>query len=218
MTPGLEYIACNRNSKHKMQNQNLKFKKLIQPKAGYQSFALRASRFKFSKGFTLIELIVYVAILGLISIFIADNLSQIVFAFNKARAEREVINNARISIETITKEIQEASLVYAPSSVFNSTTSQISLLTTNSPSAGHSEGYADIYTDNGRLYLKKEGSSALAITSNRVTVTQFRAEHIIQALNREDIKIILTVIYNTTSAKLASSATFNASVALRGAY
>lgn len=208
-----------------MKNLNLKFKNygaknfLKKFFAIFQNFSFFNFHFEFKHGgFTLIELIVYVAILGLLSIFIADNLSQIVFAFNKARAEREVINNARTSIETITKEIQEASLVYTSSSVFNSTTSQISLMTQNSPPAGHETGYTDIYIDNGRLYLKKEGASALAITSNRVTVTKFRAEHIIQALNREDIKITLTVIYNTFSQKLASSATFNASVALRGAY
>ena len=204
--------------------QNLKLKIMEQKFfAIFQSFSFFNFSFKFrqngfASGFTLIELMVYVAILGVISIFVADNLSQIVFTFNKARAEREVINSSRVSLETITKEIQEASLVYTPSSVFNSTTSQISLLSQNNPPAGHEQGFVDIYIDNGRLYLKKEGVNTLPLTSNRVIVTQFRAEHIIQSLNREDIKITLTVVYNTESVRLASSATFNASIALRGSY
>lgn len=52
-----------------MQNKNSKFKntKVINPpKAGYQSLALRALRFKFSRGFTIVELLVVIAIIALL--------------------------------------------------------------------------------------------------------------------------------------------------------
>lgn len=52
-----------------MQNKNSKFKntKVINPpKAGYKNFALRALRFKFSRGFTIVELLVVIAIIALL--------------------------------------------------------------------------------------------------------------------------------------------------------
>lgn len=46
-----------------MQNKNSRFKKVVPPKAGYQSFALCALRFDFKKGFTLIETIIALAVI-----------------------------------------------------------------------------------------------------------------------------------------------------------
>jgi hypothetical protein len=156
--------------------------------------------------------------LGLVSVFIANNLSQIVFVFNKIRAEREVNDSARLSLERITKEIQESSSIYAPTSVFQAAFSQISLISAIDPTAEHTTTYVDIYVDNGRLYLKREGAEPLALTSDRVKVSQFRAEHIVQSLGRDAIKITFSVDYNTTDARLAESATLHSTIELRGGY
>lgn len=63
------------NSKLKMQNNNSKFKKIIPPKAGYQSFALCALRFDFRGGFTMIEMTITIFIIAIIATIVLANFS-----------------------------------------------------------------------------------------------------------------------------------------------
>ena len=167
-------------------------------------------------GMSLIETLVYVAVLGLISIFITNSLIKIVSVYRQAQAEREVLSNARLMMETVTKNIAYSQEVYAPTSRFNSTTSQISLITLLDTLPEHTSTYLDFWSDGNRLLMREEGRATTTISSATVKVTQFRAERIVQGLGREAIKITLNVVSKTLPQ--AASATLNATTALRGNY
>lgn len=168
------------------------------------------------KGFTLIELIVYVTILSIISVFIANSLIQIIATYRQARAQREVISNGRLLMETLTKNIAFSQEVYAPTSHFNTALGQLSLITTLNPPSEHQTAYIDFWADGGQLLMRAEGHATTTLSSASVQITKFRVEHLFQGLGREAIKITLSVNY-ASSPRLAST-TLNSTTALRGGY
>ena len=167
-------------------------------------------------GMSLIETLVYVAVLGIISIFITNSLIKIVGIYRQAQAEREVLSNARLIMETVTKNIAYSQEVYAPMSRFNTSTSQLSLITPLDTLPEHTTTYLDFWSDGNRLLMREEGKATTTLSSATVQVAQFRAERIVQGLGREAIKITLNVVSRTLPQ--AASTTLNATTALRGNY
>lgn len=169
-----------------------------------------------TQGVTLLEIVVYVALLGMISVYIANFLITVVNTYQRARAEREVLSNGRLVLETINKDIMQAVEIYTPTSKFNNNSGQISLITSIGAPTEHTTQYVDYYVDNGRLWMRQEGQSAIPLSASSVQITQFRLEQIEQALNYEAVKITLTLNFSQT--KFATSITLNATTALRGNY
>ena len=173
-------------------------------------------RYQWLSGISLIESVVYVGILGIISIFIINSLITIVGTYQRASAEREVLSNARLIMETITKNIAYAQEVYAPTSRFNTDTSQLSLVTPFDTLPEHTTTYLDYWSDGNRLFMREEGKATTTLSSATVQVKQFRVQRIVQGLGREAIKITLNVV--STTLPLVASTTLNATTALRGNY
>ena len=178
---------------------------------------LRMTRKLFLReGMSLIETLVYVAILGMISIFIVNSLIKIVAVYRQAQAEREVLSNARLMMETVTKHIAYSQEVYAPTSRFNTPNGQISLITPLDILPEHTTKYLDFWSDGNRLLMRQEGQATTTISAATVQVAQFRVERIVQGLGREAIKITLHVI--SPALPHVASTTLNATTALRGNY
>ncbi|MBI2056459.1 MAG: type II secretion system protein [Candidatus Sungbacteria bacterium] len=169
-----------------------------------------------NKGITLIEIVVYVGLLGVIAVFISNALIQISDTYSRARAERAVSANARLILETVDEATGEAEGVYGPTSVFLADAGQLSLITPANPPAEHTTAYADFYVDNGRMWIKKEGQLALPLSATTVRVTKFRLERIMQGFNRETVVITLQI--DAAGSKHPASITLNTTAALRGNY
>lgn len=169
-----------------------------------------------NKGITLIEIVVYVGLLGAMAVFVSNSLIQISDTYGHARAERAVAANARLILESIAEAAGEAEGIYGPTSIFLADAGQISLITAVNPPAGHTKGYADFYIDNGRMWVKKEGQTASPLSAAPVRVMKFRMERIMQSLNREAIAITLQV--DSASGKNPASIILNTTAALRGNY
>ncbi len=169
-----------------------------------------------AKGISLIEAVVYIALLGIFAVFISNFLLQIVNTYYRARAEREVLSNARLLLETVTKFVAQSSEVYAPTSSFNTNLGQLSLITTATSTPEHTTSYRDFWVDNGVFFLRREGGSSMALSAPSVRVTKFRLERIVQGLAREAVKVTLEVA--SAQSKFPTSATLNSTTALRGNY
>lgn len=174
------------------------------------------ARSQFKKGMTIIEMTVYVGILGILAVFLTTSLLQILSSYQRVRAEREVISNARLLLESINKTIANAQEIYAPTSRFNTNAGQLSLITRIDPTPQHQTKYIDIWIDAGQLLMREEGKSAVTLSAASVSVSQFRVEHIFQGLNRQAIKLTLRV--DSVNSKFNSSTTLNSTTALRGNY
>mgnify|MGYP001614059956 CR=1 FL=1 len=179
---------------------------------------MKIENFSKNRGFTLIEIIIYVSFLGFLMVWIIGAMIRSSTIYQAARAEREVVSNARLALERIQKTLAEADDIYTPTSRFNSVNGQLSVLISSSILAGHTGSYLDFWLNGGRLWLKEEGQNPQPVTSPSVKVSSFFLENIAQGLNKDAVKITLRVEYYTSLGAPVASTTLYSTTALRGAY
>lgn len=167
------------------------------------------------RGLSLVEVIIYIAALGGVAVFIGNFLLHTVGVYQRARAEREVIANGRLLMETITRTVSQASEIYTPTSRLNIDAGQISVITPATSTPGHTTAYIDFWLDNGLLYTRQEGQGSIALSSSGVRVTKFNLERIVQDLDREAVRIILQV---DSASKFPASTNLITTASLRGSY
>ena len=102
------------------------------------------------KGFTLIEIIIYILILSIIILTLASFLIWAVRSNHKADSMREVLDNSRRAMEIMTYEIRSAKSIYIPTT----TTTQISLETAHYLPEGENSTYIDFYLASSTLFFK----------------------------------------------------------------
>ena len=171
-------------------------------------------------GFSLIEAVFYVAILGIVAISLIGFLSDVFFAYNKVQAKKAVLNNISTVLEVVSNDIRYAKTVYTPTSNFGSVDGQLSLESEISPPTDHSKGFIDFYKDNGIIYKRTDGSAPLPITSNRVFVTELRFDRFISSLGKDTIKTTIKGKINIASSdpQYNFSTSLTSTSALRGGY
>jgi len=132
-----------------------------------------------NKGFSLSEALVYVAVLA---ILVSGILAFALWMSNlsiKAKSMREVYNTVAKATEVMAREIKEADKVYAPTT----TASQLSLKTEKYLSAGEEASYIDFYICGTKLCFKKEGLAPIAITPEKVKITNITFTKIVTGEN-----------------------------------
>ena len=135
---------------------------------------------KNSFGFSLIEMIIYVALTGIISVFIYGIILSI-YCNNKRIINLTKINsNAYSMMERVRYEIENSSYVYLPTSnvanyadYYDSTkTGQLSLATKIGILVPEDDiTFIDFYLEDGVIFLKKEELAPVALTSSDVSVS-----------------------------------------------
>jgi len=158
-------------------------------------------------GFTLTEVLVYVAILSIIILAISGFLTWTMRTNTKAKAMRETQDNARRAMEIMTYEIKEAKSIYTPTSVFDSHPGQLSLETAKYLPEGEKSTYIDFYLCGTQLCLKKESQNPIALTSNRVEVKNLVFSQIVTG-SAPSIQINLKIDYKTEAARPEYQASF----------
>ncbi|PIP23015.1 MAG: hypothetical protein COX37_00895 [Candidatus Nealsonbacteria bacterium CG23_combo_of_CG06-09_8_20_14_all_39_17] len=151
---------------------------------------------KVKNGFTLIEALAYMAVLALIISAILPFFLWAVHINAKSNAVREVSDNIRRSMETITYEIKEAKGVYSLTSVFSSDSGQLSLETAHFLPAGEEASYIDFYLCGSQICLKEESQSPIAITSNKVKVTKLEFIPLFISSDISSIQVIIGLEYD----------------------
>jgi type II secretory pathway pseudopilin PulG len=125
------------------------------------------------RGFSLIEYLVYITIFSILTLSFLAFVGRFFPLVREASALREVQDNAQTVREVLSQEVTQALSIYTPTSVFATSSSQLSLETKNSLPDNENTTYVDFYLDNSSLYLKREGQAASRITSQNITVDEF---------------------------------------------
>ncbi|MDO8663526.1 MAG: type II secretion system protein [Candidatus Wildermuthbacteria bacterium] len=160
-------------------------------------------------GFTLIEILVYVAVLVILILAISYFLLWTIRSNVKSAATRETADNATAILEKMAYEIKEASSIYTPTSIFSATSGQLSLETTKYLPSGESASYIDFYVCGKSVCLKKEGEAPIALTSSRVKVNKLEFFQISTTSTAPSVQIGLGVSYDVKTAKPEYQASFN---------
>lgn len=148
------------------------------------------------KGFTLMEILIYIAVLAMLFLAVSSFLTWTTKSGVKARAVREVTDNERRAMEIITSEIRMAKSVYGPTS----TSTQLSLETTRFLPAGETSTYIDFYLcgeASSTLCFKRESQNSVVITSDRVNVSNLVFTQI--STTTPSIRVNFKIDYKTSA-------------------
>lgn len=161
------------------------------------------------KGFTLVEILVYIAVLSIVVLAVSGFFLWIVRSDGKARAVWEVSDNARRVTEILALEIKEAKNIYTPTSVFSTSSGQLSLETEKYLPQGETETYIDFFLCEKRLCLKKEGQGPVALTSEQVEVNNLEFNLIAATSTAPSVRINLKIDYKNPAENPEYQASFN---------
>ncbi len=158
-------------------------------------------------GYSLIELMIYIALFALLSIVLVRSLITVMRTYTTAQTYRALQNNGELAMERITRELRSGTTVTA--SACGTAPGTLSIASTDASSVAHTNAFA---VSNGKVALTTDGGSANNITTSEVSVTYLTFCRF-TTTDGTGVKTVLTL--QTTSANPVS-ATFNSTIILRG--
>lgn len=144
-----------------------------------------------TKGFTLVETLVYVTVLTFLLGSIATFSVWILRVSVKVNAMEEVISNAERVKDSITQEARQAVSLYTPAM----SSSQISLETKANLPAGETNTFVDFFLCDTQLCKKTEGQNPVAVTASSVIVSQFQVTEIASAPSEKSLQVHVVIEY-----------------------
>ena len=160
------------------------------------------------KGFTLLETLIYIAVLAIIMGAITSYFLWAIKSSIKSQVMGETLDNTRRTMEIMISEIREAEGIYTETSSFGSHPGQLSLETTKYVPTDERRTYIDFYISDGRLALKKESQDSIYLTSERVEVTNLVFSQIVSGA-AFSIQIDLQVNWKDTTGRPEYQASVN---------
>ena len=139
------------------------------------------------KGFSLIEVLLYIAIIGIIIQSFISFVLSITRINSKTYVVQEVQANTRMALDVISQKIRAADDIIAPSEG-NSTTT----LVLDMPNSDSNLTFSVI---DGALSVAEETASSTFITSNKVNVSSLTFTNLATAGEKDNIKIEIIIDY-----------------------
>ena len=163
-------------------------------------------------GFTLVELIIYMAIMGLVvTALVSFNLS-IGEARNKSEVIEEVNANVRDSLKIVKRLVQSASAINTSTSVFGSDPGSVSLAMND---ASKNPTIISLTADDGIIQVKEGSADPLQIMSNDVSVTSFIFSDLTASSTRQHIRLIMSAEFEDDEDGFIHSTTVTSSMGTR---
>jgi putative endonuclease len=154
------------------------------------------SAWKNSAGFTLVETLIYIAIIGgVVTAFVTFGIN-VSGSRNKTYVVQEVQANVRTALDIISQKIRASNGVNVGASTFGSHPGFLSLSMADATLNPTTIGYN---TNNGTLEVKEGSASAIAITSDEVRITNLVFTNLTGSSVRENIRVQMTVEYYNPS-------------------
>ncbi|MEK7647295.1 MAG: hypothetical protein AAB378_02905 [Patescibacteria group bacterium] len=123
-----------------------------------------------SFGFTLVEMVIYAAILAVISVLVVNTILMMVRSIGFFRSVRDINSSAEISMERMVREVRLAASIDVADSVLGSSPGRLTLntidLVTEIPQK------ITFLIDSGKISLQYDGEAVRALTSDAVTVSR----------------------------------------------
>lgn len=149
---------------------------------------------KNNAGFTLIEIIIYVAIIGGLLVALTSFILTISGSRNKSYSEQEVNANARMALSVISKKIKSASGINAGVSIFDTHPGVLSLAMASS-----TLNPTVFALNNGRLTITEGVGSAQFVTDQRINITNLVFTNLTGDGSRGTIGIAINFVYASSA-------------------
>jgi type II secretory pathway pseudopilin PulG len=150
-----------------------------------------------NKGYTLLELLIYVGVITLVIAAMSVLLMWGIRLRAKIQAQEEVFKQTERAMAVMLAEIREAQSVYTPTSIFATSTGQLSLRTLRHIPQGEESGYIDFFLCGTRVCMKEESQNPVAITSENIIIESLVFDLIGKDTGFPSIRISISSRYNT---------------------
>jgi prepilin-type N-terminal cleavage/methylation domain-containing protein len=167
---------------------------------------------KMNKGFTLVELLIYIAIIGMVmTTFLYFGMT--IFDYrNKSNVVQEVQAKERLALSLMSQKIRGAKDVNIASSTFNVDPGVLSLKMDDS---SKSPTIFSLTKADGSLQISEGGTGTTTITSNNALVTNLIFTNLTATSGiADDIGINITIKYNGSSQDVENSYSDSAETAV----
>ncbi len=166
-------------------------------------------------GFTLVELLVYTAILSMVLVLAVTFVMSVLEATVKSTAKEEVQANAAAIIQLFDTTVRHSQSVYDRTSDFIGDPGQLSLLSVRDLPPEESESYVDIYADDGKFCVKREFYGVSCASSSKTELTSLTFREITQAGGAESVQMIFTIRYKSPKSEYYFTETYQVSARVR---
>jgi type II secretory pathway pseudopilin PulG len=147
-----------------------------------------------NKGFSIIEIIIYFSLLGIISILVTDNIITLFKNYNIVRANQEIEYNAISILDKLNKDAHEADNVILGQSSF-SVPHGIVALKISSSTNGFITDTKRFYLENGKMNYYKNGVYFGNLSTKNVNISNFKINYI-TGTTTEALKVELSIESN----------------------
>lgn len=162
---------------------------------------------KSIRGFSLVEVLVYIAVLVLVSVAGVLTYLSLDTMLVRNATERTVSHAAQVALERISREIRSATAVNTTLSTLGTSPGELTLTT-----GGATTNFAVV---GDSLILTVDGSEVGPLTGNSVVVEEFTA-HLYVGTTTDLVRVSLTLSAETKAA--STTRTYYTSAVLRGSY
>ena len=129
---------------------------------------------KYCRGFTIIEMLAYIAVLSIILVLIVISLTSLITSENRVNIEKNIETSASTVLERMTRDIRNAKSIDTAGSTLGTNPGVLSLNTTDVEGNPKMEAF---YLDNNILKISENSTEAgvLTFSSSRVTELVFES-------------------------------------------
>jgi prepilin-type N-terminal cleavage/methylation domain-containing protein len=166
-------------------------------------------RFSAQHGFSLIEMLIYLAILTVVFVVIVNTILSFTGSYRTLSAYRIVEHSAISSFERMTRDIRGATNINAAQSTFDTNPGVLSLTST----IGSVSTTTRFYVDNNTLKVDVNGVYIGPLTTSNVAVTNLTFSRLIGSTT-EAVKIDMTL--QGTSGPATTSNNYHVTVVVKG--
>lgn len=182
---------------------------------GKKHMELKSKKNKFdrikNKGFSLIEMLLYVLILSLVSIMVVNTLILLASSFSTVKASKNIQISSSTILERMIMEIRNSNSVDLTSTL----DSNPGILKLNAEDISGTPYTVEFYIEGGILKIKKDGGTGQPLSLSNTTIPNLVFRRIITG-EGEAIKIELTL--QTIEGNITNLQNFYATAILRGSY
>ena len=166
-------------------------------------------------GFTLIETLIYITIIGMVVVSFVTFSISISNSKNKTYVTQEVQANARLALNLISQQIRGATGINIESSSFGVDPGILSLSLAD---GANDPTIIELDQDDGRLQITQGLNNPIIFTSQQAKITNLVFTNLTPiGSNRENIRIEMTIEYNNSTSDLnfTSSQSLRTAVSVR---
>lgn len=164
-------------------------------------------------GFSLVEIIIYFALLAIISTLVISSMISLFKNYNVVRANQDIEYNAISILDKLTRDARDARSINISDSSFSVAQGAVSL-TIGSSTNDNASNTVKFYVNNGKVKYMKDGVDFGNLSTNSVTVSNFKIYYI-NSSSTEAIKVELNLEITPHLHPTAISKNFYTTILLR---